>query len=998
MKNYLVVIVSMLALFLSSCSNKNQELTDYVDPFIGTGGHGHTYPGATLPFGMVQLSPDTRLTGWDGCSGYHYSDSIIYGFTHTHLSGTGCSDYGDILLMPYTGELLFENGSDGNKGYSSAFQKKNEKAEVGYYQVLLDDDHIDVELTCSKRVGFHKYTFNEVDTGRIILDLIHRDVLIDSEIKALSATKIEGVRKSSAWARNQQLFFAIEFSQAFFNNDIEVRVDTTKGHEFNFGNGSKAVYQFVLEKDKTIMVKVGISAVSKEGAWKNLEEEIPHWDFEQVKNEANESWNKELSKIVVEGGTKEQKTIFYTALYHAMLAPDLFMDVDGQYLGRDLQIHQADGFDYYTTFSLWDTYRAEHPLLTIIDQKRTNDFINTFVKQYEQGGSLPVWEFAANETMCMIGYHSIPVIVDAYMKGIRNYNIEKVYEAMKHSANLDHLGLEAYKKYGYIPADQEPESVSKTLEYAYDDWCIAQMAKELGKEEDFNYFIKRAQSYKNIFDKSTGFMRAKWNGSWFSPFDPKEVNIHYTEANCWQYSFYVPQDVSGLINLMGGKEKFIEKLDQLFTESSETTGRQQSDITGLIGQYAHGNEPSHHMAYLYAYANAPSKTQEMAARIMKEMYTDQPDGYAGNEDCGQMSAWYVMSAMGFYQVTPGSNQYVIGSPVFEKVTINLENGKQFIIEANKVSDENIYIQAATLNDQDYSKCFISHEDIMNGGRLSLEMGDLPNKNWGIENEDIPLSQIESEGFLEAPTLKNKSKTFYDEMTLEFEEFSDEAVIFYSLFSNSIDALILGSLKKDNFSIGVDNQVKIYNEPIVISETTYLIAWIQKGELKSPSAIAHFIKSPIGRNIEIKSEYAPQYSADGDKSLIDGIRGDYNWRLGAWHGYEGKDFEAIVNFENGQVIDQISIGFLQDNPSWIFMPTEVEFYVSEFDHKFAKVGVVKSDVKLEDEKVQIKNFTLNIDKAKAVSIKIVAKSIKQCPSWHLGAGEKSWLFVDEVVID
>ncbi|MBT3933342.1 MAG: glycoside hydrolase family 92 protein, partial [Bacteroidetes bacterium] len=627
MKNYLVVIVSMLALFLSSCSNKNQVLTDYVDPFIGTGGHGHTYPGATLPFGMVQLSPDTRLTGWDGCSGYHYSDSIIYGFTHTHLSGTGCSDYGDILLMPYTGELLFENGSDGNKGYSSAFQKKNEKAEAGYYQVLLDDDHIDVELTCSKRVGFHKYTFNEVDTGRIILDLIHRDVLIDSEIKALSATKIEGVRKSSAWARNQQLFFAIEFSKAFFNNDIEVRVDTTKGHEFNFGNGSKAVYQFVLEKDKTIMVKVGISAVSKEGAWKNLEEEIPHWDFEQVKNEANESWNKELSKIVVEGGTKEQKTIFYTALYHAMLAPDLFMDVDGQYLGRDLQIHQADGFDYYTTFSLWDTYRAEHPLLTIIDQKRTNDFINTFVKQYEQGGSLPVWEFAANETMCMIGYHSIPVIVDAYLKGIQDYDVEKVYEAMKHSANLGHLGLEAYKKYGYIPADQEPESVSKTLEYAYDDWCIAQMAKDLGKEDDYKYFIKRAQSYKNIYDKSTGFMRAKWNGSWFSPFDPKEVNIHYTEANSWQYSFYVPQDVSGLMNLMGGKEKFIEKLDQLFTENSETTGRHQSDITGLIGQYAHGNEPSHHMAYLYSYANSPWKTQEMASRIMKEMYTDQPDGY-----------------------------------------------------------------------------------------------------------------------------------------------------------------------------------------------------------------------------------------------------------------------------------------------------------------------------------------------------------------------------------
>jgi predicted alpha-1,2-mannosidase len=967
-----------------SCSKQKKQLTDYVNPFIGTGGHGHTYPGATLPFGMMQLSPDTRLSGWDGCSGYHYSDSVIYGFTHTHLSGTGCSDYGDVLLMPYTGPIQFNNGADGKEGYSSSFSKDKENAKPGYYSVHLDDYDIDVELTCSKRVGFHKYTFKEADTANLILDLIHRDVLIDSEIKSLSATKIEGVRKSSAWARNQQLFFAIEFSMPYTHNDIEVRMDTTKSFSFDFGGGSKAIYRFLLGDDKTLMVKVGISAVSKEGAWKNLEAEIPHWDFEKVKNKANETWNKELGKIIVEGGSEEQKSIFYTALYHAMLTPDLFMDVDGQYLGRDLKAHQAEGFDYYTTFSLWDTYRAEHPLLTIIDQNRTRDFIKTFIKQYEQGGQLPVWEFAANETMCMIGYHSIPVIVDAYMKGIRDFDVEKVYEAMKHSAMLDHLGLDAYKTFGYIPADKEPESVSKTLEYAYDDWCIAIMAKELGKEEDYEYFMKRAQSYKNIFDKSTGFMRAKWNASWFSPFDPKEVNIHYTEANSWQYSFYVPQDVSGLMDLMGGKEKFIEKLDQLFTETSETSGREQADITGLIGQYAHGNEPSHHMAYLYSYANAPWKTQEMAARIMKEMYSNQPDGYAGNEDCGQMSAWYVMSAMGFYPVTPSANQYVIGSPVFDKVTINLENGKQFIIEANKVSDKNVYIQSATLNGVNYTKCYLNHEDIMKGGQLAFEMGDKPNKEWGSNDTDVPVSKIESKEFVAAPTLKNKSKTFYDEMLVEFEEVDSATKIYYQI--------------KEIKSGKVDGIFKQYDSPFYIRKSTQIVAFCIKDKNRSPSIQAEFIKSPTGRSMEIISEYAPQYSADGDKSLIDGIRGDYNWRLGAWHGYEGKDFEAIVNFKKGEEIDQISVGFLQDSRSWIFMPTEVEFYVSEFDHKFTKMGVVKSDVALEDEKVQIKNFTLNFDRTKAVSIKIVAKSIKECPAWHLGAGGKSWLFVDEIAID
>jgi predicted alpha-1,2-mannosidase len=734
-------LLLFVALF-SSCSKKN-ELVDYVDPFIGTGGHGHTYPGASLPFGMVQLSPDTRLEGWDGCSGYHFSDSIIYGFSHTHLSGTGCSDYGDILLMPTATNPTFNNGSEGENGYSSSFKKENEIAKPGFYKVYLDDNKVDVELSCSKRVGFHKYTFDEEDTVNVILDLVHRDVLRESDIIKIGDNKIEGKRISSAWAKEQHIYFAIEFSQPIQNMYGQVRnkkdyfVDSDAKDPLQ-----KAIFGFRLDKSKELLVKVAISAVSTEGAWKNMEAEIPHWDFEKVKNEAKEEWNKELGKIKVEGGTESQKTIFYSALYHSMLAPNLYSDVDGKYRGRDLQIHEADGFDYYTVFSLWDTYRGEHPLLTIIDEKRTNDFIKTMLKQYEEGGALPVWELGANETMCMIGYHSIPVIADAYMKGIRNFDAELAFEAMKHSANINHLGISEYKTFGYIPANLEHESVSKTLEYAYDDWCIAQMAKELGKTEDYEYYIKRAQFYINIIDED-GFARPKMNGSWLYPFDPKEVNIHYTEANSWQYSFYAPQDVSGLMKMKGGKEKFIENLDQLFAESTETTGREQADITGLIGQYAHGNEPSHHIAYLYAYAGEPWKTQEITRRIMDELYSNQTDGYCGNEDCGQMSAWYVLSAMGFYPVCPGSNEYVIGSPIFDKVTIQLENGEEFVIEAKNNSKENKYIQSCTLNGNEYQKSFITHEDILKGGTLSFEMADEPNKEW-CSNKGFPVSEIEAE--------------------------------------------------------------------------------------------------------------------------------------------------------------------------------------------------------------------------------------------------------------
>ncbi|MCK5838586.1 MAG: GH92 family glycosyl hydrolase, partial [Bacteroidales bacterium] len=641
MKKFRLLPILALILLFSCTPDKYEDFTVYVDPFIGTGGHGHTYPGAAWPFGMVQLSPDTRLTGWDGCSGYHYSDHVIYGFSHTHLSGTGVPDYGDILLMPTTGGIHLNNGSktEIDKGYGSRFRHETEMASPGYYAVTLDDYQIDVELTVTPRTGFHKYIFPATDEANIILDLEHRDKVIESEIRIINDHKIEGFRRSDAWANDQHVYFVARFSQPFDTAAIALNGKILIDTMYAKGNALKAFFRFNTKTNNEILVKVGISAVSIEGARKNLDHELQGWNFSVAKKVAHEAWHKVLKKIKVKGGTTEQKKTFYTALYHAYLAPNLFMDVDGQYRGTDLYIHTATNFTNYTLFSLWDTFRAEHPLFTILEEKRTADFIKTMLAQYTNGGQLPVWELAGNYTGCMIGYHSVSVIVDAYMKGIRDFDANLAMEAMKHSADQDHLGLEYYKNNGYIPSNKEGESVSKTLEYAYDDWCIAQMANEMGEQNDYEKYIRRAQNYKNIFDPSTGFMRAKVDGFWFNPFDPLEVNFNYTEANSWQYSFFVPQDLEGLIYLMGGKNAFEKKLDDLFIADSKTTGREQSDITGLIGQYAHGNEPSHHMAYLYNYVNKPWKTQEKIREIMDNLYSAEPDGLCGNEDCGQMSAW-----------------------------------------------------------------------------------------------------------------------------------------------------------------------------------------------------------------------------------------------------------------------------------------------------------------------------------------------------------------------
>jgi predicted alpha-1,2-mannosidase len=869
-----------LLLLLPLISSAQQNLTRHVNPFVGTAGHGHTFPGASLPFGMVQLSPDTRLTGWDSCAGYHYSDNVIYGFSHTHLSGTGIPDYADILFMPTVGEVSLSALVEGKpeRGYASQFSHKDENARPGYYSVRLKDGDILAEMTVTNRVGFHRYTFPVTDRANIILDLQHRDVVLDSALRIADSTHIEGFRQSTGWAKDQIVYFVAEFSQPFTSAGITEDGKPTSPAKDGRGKNIKAFFTFDSRSQRPVLVKVALSPVNIDGARHNLAAELANWEFDQTKAAADQAWNRELSRIQIKGGTKAQQETFYTALYHALLTPNLFMDVDGQYRGMDLKTHKAKGFTNYTVFSLWDTFRAAHPLFTLIDQKRSADFIRTFLAQYEHGGRLPVWELAANETDTMIGYHAVPVIVDASIKGIGGFDRERAFAAMKHSAELRHHGLGAYIERGYISMEDERESVSKTLEYAYDDWSIAEMAKLLGHKDDYRRFIKRAQFYRNVFDREIGFMRPRRNGGWLSPFDPREVNSNFTEANSWQYTFFVPQDVSGLIELLGGKTKFARKLDEMFTADPHTTGREQADITGLIGQYAHGNEPSHHMAYLYNYAGRPWKTQQRVRQIMDRFYTPEPDGLIGNEDCGQMSAWYVFSAAGFYPVTPGQPSYAIGTPLFPEVRFNLENGRSFVIKARGVSSKNFYIQSATLNGRPYRRSYLLHRDLMAGGELIFQMGARPNRNWGSKDSDVPVSIISDDKFVAGPIIDAPGQIFRTTTTVSLKSQTRGDRIYFSTDGTEPTS---GS--------------RVYAAAFMIDRTTTVkaIAVNQTNQV-SLATTAKFHKLPHDWSIKYLSRYSPQYTGGGDLALIDGIRGNANFTTGAWQGFQRQDFAAVVD--------------------------------------------------------------------------------------------------------
>lgn len=732
-----------LTMILQSCGDKVekselQNLTQYVDPYIGTGDHGHVFLGANVPFGLVQLGPSNIPQTWDWTSGYHITDSTIIGFSHMHLSGTGIGDLGDVNLMPAVGEVKLARGNvkDPKSGMYSLFRRETETAKAGYYAVHLDRYNVDVELTATKRVGFHKYTFPKADSSRVIIDLENGqcwDKPIEAYIVQENDSVISGYRYSQGWANDQRVFFTAIFSKPIKQFVVSDSAGVQSGNSLK----STRVYGqalFSTEDKENVFVKVALSPVSIENAKLNMKTELQGWNFEQAVKDADKAWNEELNKVQITTNDDKTKRIFYTALYHTMIAPSEFCDVNNDYRGSDAQMHKNGAFKNYTTFSLWDTYRAAHPLMTIIHPEKVNDVINTMLTIYQQQGKLPVWHLMGCETDCMVGNPAIPVVADAILKGYDGFDKELAYEAMKTSAMLDERGLKFFKEYGYIPYDKENESVAKCMEYALADWSLAQVAKQMGKTEDYEYFTKRSKAYTHYFDPSVGFMRGKSSDGKFRPvFNPFE-SVHrdndYTEGNAWQYTWLVPQDVQGLVDLFGSKEKFTQKLDSLFVVEGSLGEHASPDISGLIGQYAHGNEPSHHVIYLYPYVGQPWKTAEKARQVMAELYTDQPAGLSGNEDVGQMSAWYVLSALGFYQVEPAGGKYILGSPIVDEAVIKVKDNKTFKIVAKNNSVTNKYIQSASLNGTPYDKYYIDFKDIAAGGTLELTMGDKPSETWG----------------------------------------------------------------------------------------------------------------------------------------------------------------------------------------------------------------------------------------------------------------------------
>lgn len=947
--------------------------TQFVNPMIGTGGHGHTFPGAVLPFGMVQLSPDTRVDGsWDGCSGYHHSDSRIYGFSHTHLSGTGCTDWGDILLMPTVGEP-----SMNQEVYSSKFSHANEKASTGFYQVLLDDDKIKAELTVTPRVGIHRYTFPATKEANVLLDLLHRDKTLECNIVMLDSVTVMGYRLSEAWAKNQYVYFYIKFSKPYNASGLaENRIFKKKFGKFK-ERPEGAYFRFDLSDGSPLMVKVGISSTDYEGAKRNLEAEAPHWDFERYKTEATQTWNKQLQKIEVPKTNKDKSTVFYTALYHCFIHPSLNMDVDNRYRGRDNKIHTAEGFTNYSVFSLWDTYRALHPLFTIIERKRTADFVNSFLNQYKQSGRLPVWELSSNETDCMIGFHSVSVMADAMEKGIEGFDEKEVYTAARAAAEYTAYGIPVFNKNGYLQVDDESESVSKSLEYAYDNWCIAQMAKQLDHTDDYFFYLKRSQAYKNLYDSTSGCMRPRKNGNWLSPFYPSEINNHFTEGNSWQYSFYVPHDVEGLIKLHGGRERFEKKLDELFTTKEKPRGREQADVTGLIGQYAHGNEPSHHMAYLYNYVGKPQKTIERVHGICENFYKNAADGLIGNEDCGQMSAWYVFSAMGIYPVCPGSPNYVIAEPIFKTISINLENGKQFVLNSDASPGKNI--SALSLNGKQQMASFIPHQSLMSGGKLDfLYTGKgITSSAYGINTLG---SSIQGVDVIPSALIGSKSQVFKDKLDVSITPLNSANTVSYYTLDGS------DPTKKS----------QTFSQPFSIDKNAVIKTKAYVGLDSSSVTTASFFKIKYNYDIQIKSVPNPQYASEGPQTMVDGIYADANWRKGNWLGYQSQDFECVVDMKEAKEINYLALNFLQDSRSWILFPTSVNFYVSSDNVNYTLLETLNCSIKPDDQNSQVHKFEKQLtQKTTARYLKIVAKNFGKLPDWHLGKGGDAFIFVDEL---
>lgn len=955
-----VLLTLMLTMLVfASCE---QGLSRFVNPLVGTDGHGHTYPGAIVPFGQIQPGPDTRLSGWDGCSGYHYSDDTLYGFSHTHLNGTGCEDYGDILLMPVAAEGREWHFSPDmpQSEFRSPFSHRGEKATPGYYRVVLDRNRIMVELTTSERVACHRYTFPGRGLKGFVVDLRHRDKVISAGFNRVGDTLLTGWRQSSAWNPNQWCHFALECSQPI----VDVKY---------FDGGKKALV--VLPEDcKDAEVYVAISGVDADGARLNLATRQGR-TFTQLRADAHNRWEETLGKIQVEGGTRTQRRNFYTALYHCYTSPYLWSDVDGRYRGMNDTIYHSDR-PIYTVFSLWDTYRTLHPLMTILEPQITEDWIATMLDQYDKGGELTMWELSAHETHCMIGYHACPVILTAQQAGILDqWTVRRrlaLLDAMIATSNRTEAH-QAYAAQGYLDSQQDNESVSKTLEYAYDDWCIARYAQhEMMRgasktdtsatyrrlQDIYTTYMRRAQSWQNIMDPD-GFMRARRNGGFITPFNPTEVNNHYTEANSWQYSSYVPHDVAGWIAQHGGKKRAETFLDSLFNSSSQTTGRDQSDITGMIGQYAHGNEPSHHAAYLYAYLDAPDKLDNTVHRILDELYTPHPDGLCGNEDCGQMSAWYVMSAMGFYPLCPGSGEYVTVTPLFDRVTI-------------AGAKENIIISKS-----DWA----------------------PGKFWdGKTLVDTPANSFPDD-------LRVPPAPYFSDWQQRFKNST-----FITLSARTIMA---ASSPEKGESIAPriyyttdgrtpDTNALPYLNPIPVNRdiTLRAVAFDPQSGRYSPVVTQNLTRFIADKRLRYITHPAPQYEENGPEGLIDRLYGTPNYRIGGWQGWQG-DMEVVIDLLQSKTVTSVAVDCLDNMKSWIFFPTRIEVSISADGQHFTPWAHLDNDEfaparERQEESVQHK-FICHGPYATARYVKVKAINFGPLPDWHISSGEQAWLFVDEIEV-
>ena len=974
-----IALLATLLLAGLTAAAASPDYTKYVNPFVGTDFHGHTFPGAAWPFGMVQLSPDTRpMSGnWDGCSGYHYSDEYIYGFSHTHLSGTGCDDLCDILFVP----VRDYDGSLDKERYRSHFSHSREKAEPGYYEVYLEDPGVSASLTVGRRSGQHRYAFAKGAEPQIIIDLEHRDYVLESDIRKTGDNTVAGFRKSKSWADGQDVYFWAEFSQP---------IEAYRSFSREDGTHKGAQLYFKRSKSNTIYVRVGISSVSTENARLNLEADIAAAagsgsfakSFDRARAAARAAWNGYLSKIAVTGGSAEQMRVFYTALYHTAIHPSLYSDVNGEYRGMDRQVHKADGFERYTVFSIWDTFRALHPLMCLIERERTADFLKSFQSVYDECGKLPIWELQGYETNCMIGYNSVSVIADALSKGIAGVDYARLLDAMLASSKKHEHGLDSFYDDRAVIADKEHESVSKSLEYAYDAWCVAKTAEALGRNAEKDEYLGYASYWRNIFDPSTGFMRPRLNGRWLTPFNPREVNNHFTEANSWQYSFFVPQDISGHIAALGGDEAYAAKIDALFDAPEETAGRTQADITGQIGQYAHGNEPSHHIPYLYNYAGQPWKTQERVRQILSTLYTSAPDGLCGNEDCGQMSAWYVMSALGLYNVCPGQNEICLSAPLFAEARIDVGDGRTFTVTAEH--PEAGYIASARLNGSAYAKSFIDAGALLAGGRLDFVLAATPSRAFGTAPADRPHTGLNAR-VLPSPAFEMENDIFLNPLTVSISGAPDGAEILYRIFP-------AGAPESDSTYGFIP-----YEGPFTLTDNCTVRAFTRMGSQTSAVTSCSVHKIHNDMKIDIRSRYSRQYTAGGDEGLIDGLRGTTNWRTGGWQGYQDTDFTAVVELLEQKDIKEIGAGFCQDARSWIWMPRYVEFSVSEDGEHFVPVGRVDNTVDPQDYVVQVHDLSVRVPDSIGPFryIKVFAKNFGTIPEWHPGAGSEGFIFIDEI---